>query len=118
MPVLRLRKRQADPGSRRAAISRRRVRLGERRGLVRALQPQEGQPDAGRGAYAAPVESTATRARALRDALGTANPGSLAAVPHRLRLGAGGTNPPLPGFRGIAPDSRVGQVPPLPLPDL
>ena len=55
----------ADAGPRRAAKPRRRLGLGERRHLLRAVQLTQGQPVARGGQHDAPQASAATAARAL-----------------------------------------------------
>src|SRR6266498_4346218 len=77
---------EADPGPRRPAQPRGRFRVGERGHLLRPVQPEEGESPPRRGAYAPDRPAATARAGALRDALGSEDPGRLAALPHRFRL--------------------------------
>ena len=60
---------------------RRRVGVGERRHLVRAVQPPQGQPPPARGADGAAPPAAAAGARALHPARDAEDPAALGAVP-------------------------------------
>ncbi len=68
------------------ALARRRVGLGERRHLVRAVQPAQGEPAAARGADGAPAPAAAAGARALHPPRDAEDPEAVGAVPRRVRL--------------------------------
>ena len=63
------------------ALARRRLGLGERRHLVRAVQPAQGQPAAARGADGAAAPAAAAGAGALHPARDAEDPAALGAVP-------------------------------------
>src|SRR5262249_37489475 len=74
-----------DPRPRHPALARRRVDLGERRHLLRALQPAQGEPPAARGPDGAASTAAGARARPLHQPLDAQDPESLGALPRRLR---------------------------------
>jgi hypothetical protein len=63
--LLRLGVESADARPRRTSLARRDVRMGERRHVLRAVQPQQGRPLARRDEHAAPHHSTASDSGAL-----------------------------------------------------
>ena len=91
--VLRLGEQPPYARPRRAALSRGHVRVGERRHLVRSLQPQQGRPSPRGDEHDAPNTTSPADARALHPPDGGAHPRDLAHLPpgHR-RLIAGGND--------------------------
>jgi hypothetical protein len=89
MRVLRLEQQPLDARSRRPALARRHVRLGERRDVLRAVQPPQGRPVARRDEHAATDDPATTHACALHPPHGRAHPGRLADVPPRPRSRSG-----------------------------
>ena len=79
--------RAADARPRGAAVTGRRVRLGERRHGVRAVQPAQGRPLARGERPGAVVDAEAPRARALHPPGGPADSAWLAALPRHVLLG-------------------------------
>ena len=78
-------RRPADARPRDPAVSRRRLELGERRHLVRALQSPQGKPAAARGPHGAARAPAAAGAGALHPARDAEDPGPLGAVPRPFR---------------------------------
>ena len=95
--VLRIRLEPADARPRRPALARRHLRVGERRGVVRSLQPQQGRSTAGGDRHEAPHHATATDSRALHSPDDGIHPGGLAHIPSRRRSGRRVTVGPAPG---------------------
>src|SRR5205085_9044360 len=81
--LLRLDRRPADARPRRPAEPRRRLGVGERRHLLRPVQPAEGEPPAGGGRPRPPPPAPAAAARALHPARRADDPRRLEAVPPR-----------------------------------
>src|SRR5712691_7403790 len=85
--LLRVRRWEADARPRRTEIARRRLRLGERRHVVRSVQPAQGRSHA-RGERAAPAHEAETAgAGAVHSPRRTEDPARLEALPARSRVG-------------------------------
>src|SRR5439155_21363106 len=69
------------------ALAGRRLRVGERRDIVRPLEPWQGEPSPARSAHGAPASTTAARARAVHPARHSEDPAALGALPRRVRCG-------------------------------
>ena len=88
--LLRVGREQADARPRRPALARGHLGLGERRHLVRTLQPPQGGPPSRGDEHDAPPHPETSDAGALHQACSGSRPGRVAALPTRARGGCGG----------------------------